>query len=85
MKYVNAIRRIISIDRALDRIPNDDRYDDIWERLNDKRDILCKSIMEYAKYVKSTNRPDRVACIIRRKQVFLACKCLGVDYYRNFH
>lgn len=85
MKYVNAIRRIISIDAALERIPNNDRYDDIWERLLDKREVLCKSVKEYAKYVRTADRSVRSACYNRRKQVLLACNLLGVDYYRNFH
>ena len=81
MKYVSTIRRIIKLDEAIARTPYTERYDDIAERLLDKRDMLSRSIKEYAAYSYSTDRAVRRACIIRRKQVKLACTLLGVDYH----
>lgn len=82
MNYVSIIRRIIKLDEAIARTPNAERYDDIIERLFDKRDMLSRSIKEYAAYIYSADRAIRKACIIRRKQVKLACTLLGVDYHK---
>lgn len=82
MNYVNTIRRIIKIDEAIDRVPNEDRFDDIIDKLFDKRDALVKSIKDYIKCPDRTNKELRHCSFIRRKQVQLACRLLGVDYYR---
>lgn len=82
MKYVSTIRRIIKLDEAISRAPTTERYDEIVERLLDKRDMLSRSIREYAAYSHSADRAVRRACIYRRKQVNLACTLLGVDYYK---
>ena len=87
MKYVRTIRRIMMLDVALDRINNNDncwntdRYDDIEDRLWDKRKMLSQSIREYTQCPDRTNRELRRYYANRRKQVKLACKLLGVDYY----
>lgn len=84
MKYVNTIRRIIAINNGISRIINrdDERYDELWDSLEDKRDILVKSIKDYIKCPDRTNKELRYRAFIRRKQVNLACKYLDVDYYR---
>ena len=79
--YVNAIRRITKIDEAIDRAPNADKFDDILDKLFDKRDTLVASIKAY---IKTPVRNDSTffQSGVRRKQVRLACKLLGVDYHR---
>ena len=81
MSYVKTIRRIIKIDEALGRIPWDDKYDEVYERLCDKRDLLVASIKEYLKCPDRTVRELRVRSYQRKKQVKLACQLLKVDYY----
>lgn len=82
MKYVSVIRRIIAIDKALARIPEEERYDDVWERLYDKRDTLAKSLKDYIKRPNLANKELRHAWYIRRKQVILACTLLHVDFHK---
>lgn len=84
MNYVNTIRRIIAIDNGISRIINrdDERSDSIWDKLEDKRDALVKSIKDYIKCPDRTNKELRHRTVIRRKQVKLACRYLNVDYYR---
>lgn len=82
MKYVSTIRRIIKLDEAISRAPLTERYDDIVERLLDKRDMLSRSIKEYAAYPHTADRAIRRAYLYRRKQVKLACTLLGVDYHK---
>lgn len=83
MNYVNTIRRIIAIDKGIERIDAfNDRYDAIWNKLEDKRDLLVKSIKDYIKCPDRTNKELRHRTFIRRKQVRLACALLGVDYFR---
>ena len=76
MKYVNAIRRIKAINEAIDRTPNDDRYDDLVDRLLDKRDILRAEIKAYKRNGNKGNR---------RKQIMLACKLLRISYFDLMH
>lgn len=81
MNYVNIIRRIIKIDEAIDRIPWNDKYDDVYENLCNKRDLLVASIKEYLKCPDRTVRELRVRSLQRKKQVKLACQLLSVNYY----
>lgn len=78
MKYVSVIRRIKAIINALERTPNEDKYDDIIDRLFDKLDILRSEIKAY----KYNGRGEYAN---RRKQILTACKLLGVSYYNVMH
>ena len=78
MKYVNAIRRIKAINDAIDRTPNDDKYDDIIDRLFDKLDVLRAEIKAY-------QRNGRGDFANRRKQILTACKLLNISYYDLMH
>lgn len=83
MKYINTLRRIVKINEALDRIDElDERYDDIWNKLWDKRDAFVKSIKDYIRCPDKTDKELRRKSYIRRKQVLLACRYLNIDYYR---
>lgn len=83
MKYVNVIRRIIAIDKGLLRIDFfDEKYDDIWFKLLDKRSALVKSIKDFTECPDRTNKELRYKSFLYRKQVRLACRLLGVDYYK---
>lgn len=77
MKYINIIRRIMKIDAAVERIPNADRYDDILDRLYDKRDELVGQLKAWIK-----GSDSRVVRYQHRKQLITACRLMGVDYYR---
>lgn len=81
MKYVNIIRRIVSIDNALHRIPMDnDRFDEIDDRLWNKRKELAQSLKDYTRCPDRTNKELRHHYYGHRKQVKLACRLLGADY-----
>ncbi len=82
MKYVNVIRRIIKIDTVLQKIPCDEKYDNVWELLCDRRDYLVKSIREYMKCPDRTNQELRKASYQRKKQIKKTCELLKVNYYR---
>ena len=77
MKFVNIIRRIVKIDEALERIPNADRYDDILDRLYDKRDELVAQLKAWRK-----GSDSRTVRCLHRKQLITACRLMGVEYYR---
>lgn len=87
MKYVNTIRRIMMLDNALVRIQthdsfwDSDRYDDVDDRLFGKRNELVRSLRNYVTCPDRTNRELRRQYANRRKQVKLACRLLGVDFY----
>ena len=84
MKYVNAINRITAIDKGISRIinRNDERCDEIWDKLEDKRDVLVKSIKDYLRCPDRTDKELRRRSFVRRKQVKVACRLLNVDYYK---
>ena len=75
MKIVNTITRITLINNALDRLPYDERYDDIWERLVDKRTTLRDALDNWmnSKEVSASIR------IQRRHAVRLACRIIGTE------
>ena len=78
MKYVNIIRRIDLLNKAMDRTPDDDRHEDIMDAIWDKRKALIK---ELKGYIKGNDTIGSKAVSCRRHQVKLACKLLGVDYH----
>lgn len=78
MKFVSVIRRIKAIIDAIDRAPNEDKYDGVIDRLFDKLDILRAELKAY-------KRNGRGEYANRRKQILLACKLLGVSYYNVMH
>jgi hypothetical protein len=75
MKIVNTITRITLINNALDRLPYDERYDEIWERLVDKRTTLRDALDNWmnSKEVSASIR------IQRRHAVRLACRLIGAE------
>ena len=87
MKYVRAIRRIMMLDSAINRLMthaslyDTERYDDIEDRLWAKRKMLSESLKEFASCPDRTNRELRRYYANRRNQVKLACKLLGVAYF----
>ena len=77
MQYCKTIRRILAIDSALDRVPQTpEKYDDICDRLIDKRDNLVNTLKEYKR---NGNRPER------RKQLSTACRLLKTTLYSVMH
>lgn len=88
MKYVSIIRRILSIDNALSRLPLHDsyydteRYDDIEDRLWNKRKELAQLISEYTSCPDRTNKELRRHYYGHKNQVKLACRLLGADFYK---
>ena len=90
MKYVNTIRRIAMLSKALHRSWNtdhseyyEDRIFDAEDRAAAKRRELIQSLRNYVTCPDRTNRELRRQYANRRKQVKLACKLLGVDYYES--
>lgn len=88
MKYVNTIRRIAMLSKALHRSQNadhdehyEDRIFDAEDRVIAKRYELSRSLRNYVTCPDRTNRELRRQYANRRKQVKLACRLLGVDYY----
>ena len=81
MKYVNIIRRIANLNNAIHRIPTDERYDEVYFRLTDKRSQLRDSLRDYSYCLDRTDREALRFYYARRKQVKLACQLLGVDYH----
>jgi hypothetical protein len=82
MQYCKTIRRILAIDKALDRIPAHNYfYDDIAEALLIKREKLVLSLHEYRKEA----RGNKEQYINRRKQLILAANLLGTSYYNIMH
>lgn len=82
MQYCKTIRRILAIDRALDRIPAHNYfYDDIAEALLIKRELLVKSLHDYRKEASG----NKEKYITRRKQLILAANLLGTSYYNIMH
>ena len=75
MKIVNTITRITLINNALDRLPYDERYDEIWERLVDKRMTLRDALDNWMND-KEVNRDIRIQ---RRHAVRLACRIIGTE------
>ena len=75
MEIVRTLKRIIAINKAIDKIPNVEKYDDIYNRLWDKKDALVAMLKEYK------NSPDGEVRKIRRKNWKLACKYLNVNCY----
>lgn len=75
MKIVNTITRITLINNALDRLPYDERYDDIWERLVDKRTTLRNELDNWM-HDKEVSASIRVQ---RRHAVRLACRLIGTE------
>jgi hypothetical protein len=74
MEIVKTIRRMLALREGIRRchiLETDGRYDEIWDRLNDKYEVLLKQLRSYRR-----NR----ACYGSR-QVDLACRLLGVKYY----
>lgn len=74
MEIVKTIRRMLAIRDGIRRchiLETDGRYDEIWEKLHDKYDMLLKQLRTY--------RRNRERCGLR--QVELACRLLGVRYY----
>lgn len=88
MKYVNVIRRIIAIDHALETLCDHagfyttDRWDEIEDRLWDKRKQLSDVLNGYLHCPDRTDKELRHRYCEHRKQVKLACRILGVDFYR---
>ena len=78
MKIVNTITRITLINNALDRLPYDERYDDIWERLVDKRTTLRNELDNWM-HDKEVSASIRVQ---RRHVVRLACRLIGTEKRR---
>ena len=68
MKIVNTITRITLINNALDRLPYDEKYDDIWERLVDKRMTLRNELDNWMhdKEVSASVRIQRRHAVMRR-------------------
>ena len=82
MQYVKTIRRILAIDKALDRIPAQNYfYDDIAEALLIKREKLVISLHNYRREASG----DKEKYINRRKQLKLAANLLGTSYYNIMH
>lgn len=77
MGYVRLIRRIDMINRACDRIPDDDRHESIFDALWYKRTALIK---ELKAYIKGNDTTYNEARFCRRRQVKLACRLLGIRY-----
>lgn len=75
MKIVNTVTRITLINNALDRLPYDERYDDIWERLVDKRTTLRNELDNWM-HDKEVSASIRVQ---RRHAVRLACRIIGTE------
>ena len=77
MQYCKTIRRILAIDSAIDRVPQtSEKYDDICDRLIDKREKLVESLKDYKR---SGNRP------IRRAQLVTACRLLNTTLFSVMH
>lgn len=81
MKYVNIIRRIDNLNKAILRIPLDERYDELYFSIDDKRRQLRDSLRVYIHCPDRTDRELRRRYSAHRKQVKLACQLLGVDYH----
>lgn len=81
MKYINIIRRITLINKAIDRVPDAEAYDNIANRLFDKKDILVKSLKDYIKCLDMTDKEQRRTSAVKRRQLKLACRLLNSDYY----
>ena len=75
MKIVNTITRIALINNALDRMPFTEKYDDIWDKLEDKRTELRDSLDNWM-HDKEVSARIRVQ---RRHAVRLACRLIGVE------
>lgn len=74
MEIVKTIRRMLALRDGIRRcnvLETEGRYDEIWERLNDKYKMLLKQLRTYRR------------CRERHgsRQVDLACRLLGVKYY----
>lgn len=81
MKYVNALRRIARLNDAISNAPTTEKYDDIVNKLFDKRDILKAQLRAYTHCPDRTNQYLRRLAFQRRKQVKLACRILRINYY----
>ena len=77
MEIVKTIKRIALLNNALDRIPFDDRYDDIWDSIMDKRAALNASLRAYINDESFGNTRRQ-----RRQQIRLACKLLNLDKHQ---
>lgn len=88
MKYVNTIRRIITIDNAISRVYDSDKYydttyyDDVLNRLEDKRDALVQTLRDYTACNDRNDKTQMGERVRKRKQIRLACKLLGISDYR---
>lgn len=73
MKIVKTIRRMIALRDGISRcniLDTDGRYDEVWERLNDKYETLRHQLRTYYRCGKRYS-----------SQVKLACRLLGVNYH----
>lgn len=75
MRIVNTIKRIALINNALDRLPDTEKYDDIWDRLEEKRTTLRNELYNWT-HDKAVSANVRVQ---RRHAVRLACRILEVE------
>ena len=75
MKLVNTIKRIIALNKAIDRMPITEKYDDIYDKLWDKREGLRKSLRAWRSEYPEGSEIRRA----RRHQFELACRLLGVS------
>ena len=75
MEIVKTIRRMIALLDGIKRcdiLETDGRYDEVWEKLHDKYDLLRDQLRAYRRCKERQGR----------KQVDLACKLLGVNYHK---
>lgn len=73
---VKTIKRINTLNKGIIRIPTDDKYDDIYDKLIEKRESLVTNIKMWIHEDGLLRTRGN-----RRKQIKLACKLLGIDSY----
>ena len=81
MKYVNILRRLQKINDAIANAPLPEKYDDVIDKLLDKRDLLKAQLRTYTHCPDRTNPELRMVFCLHRKQVKLACRLLRINYY----
>ena len=78
MMYVNLIRRIDLLNKAVDRTPDDDRHEKILDAVWDKRVMLVNELKSYIRENAPIGSAERY---IKRKQVKTACRLLNINYH----
>lgn len=70
------IQRINALNNGISRVPDDERYDDIYWKLTGKRDELVTNLKIWI------CAKDRKLKHQRKQQVLLVCQLMKMDYHK---